>query len=165
MSLHSLRTEQKLPITIEQAWDFLSSPENLKTITPAHMGFVIKSGFRKGEKMYSGMVISYTVKPIAGIPLNWVTEITHVDEPNYFVDEQRFGPYTFWHHKHFLKEIEGGVEMSDIIHYKLPMGFIGDIGNTMFVKKQLRDIFSYRFTKLESLFGKWKAQELLLEQD
>lgn len=122
------------------------------------MGFEITSGFR-GEKMYAGQVISYIVKPVAGIPMRWITEITHVNEPNYFVDEQRSGPYAFWHHKHFLKEIPGGVEMRDLIHYTLPLGPLGWIANNLFVKKQLQDIFLYRKMVLEELFGMMKVTE------
>lgn len=153
MSLHYLTSSQQLPISLEQAWDFISSPKNLKTITPDYMGFEIK-GFPPAEKMYPGMIISYTVKPIMKIPLNWVTEITHVKDLEYFVDEQRFGPYSFWHHKHFIKPIEGGVQMDDLVHYKLPFGPLGDLANTILVKKQLKEIFDYRFNKLEELFGK-----------
>jgi ligand-binding SRPBCC domain-containing protein len=161
MSLHILNTSQRLPITITEAWDFLSSPGNLKVITPEDMGFNITTGFDGTVsdnavfgKMYPGMIITYVVKPVMRIPLKWVTEITHVQEPNYFVDEQRFGPYKFWHHKHFLKEVPGGVEMTDIVHYKLPFGPIGEIMNHFLVKKKLGQIFEYRFNKLEKLFGK-----------
>lgn len=153
MRIFELETTQNLPISINEAWDFLSSPSNLAKITPSYMGFQITSGF-KGEKMYAGQVISYIVKPVAGIPLRWVTEITHVSEPNYFVDEQRFGPYTFWHHKHFLKEIPGGVQMRDLIHYALPLGPLGWMANDLLVKKQLNDIFLYRKMVLEEMFGK-----------
>lgn len=158
MRIFELETTQNLPISINEAWDFLSSPSNLAKITPAYMGFEITSGF-KGEKMYAGQVISYIVKPVAGIPMRWVTEITHVNEPNYFVDEQRSGPYAFWHHKHFLKEIPGGVEMRDLIHYTLPLGPLGWIANNLFVKKQLQDIFLYRKMVLEELFGMMKVTE------
>lgn len=155
MKIFELEKTQQLPIGIGEAWEFLSSPSNLAKITPAYMGFEIISGF-KGEKMFAGQVISYFVKPVAGIPIKWVTEITHVSEPNYFVDEQRFGPYCFWHHKHFLKEIPGGVEMRDLIHYALPLGPLGNIANNLFVKKQLEDIFNYRKMVLEEMFGKIK---------
>ncbi|NUN10481.1 MAG: SRPBCC family protein [Ignavibacteriaceae bacterium] len=153
--MHELRRKQKLPISLEQGWDFLSSPENLKKITPPHMGFEILSGF-SGEKMYAGMIINYIVKPFPGVPMNWTTEITHVSEPNYFVDEQRFGPYTFWHHKHFIKEIPGGVEMEDLIHYKLPFGPIGKLVNALIVKHQLNGIFRYREKVLTEMFGKFE---------
>ncbi len=156
MSLHRLETVQKLPISIDKAWEFLSSPSNLKIITPPHMGFIIHSGFSEGEKMYAGMVINYTVKPVLGLPMSWVTEITHVEKPNYFVDEQRFGPYSFWHHKHFLKAIPGGVEMKDIIDYKSPFGPIGDLMNIILIKGQLKNIFDFRNKKLIEIFGEWK---------
>lgn len=151
--MYELRKSQRLPITIKQGWEFLSSPGNLKKITPPHMGFEIISGFN-GEKMYAGMIINYVVKPFPGIPMKWTTEITHVAEPYYFVDEQRFGPYKFWHHKHFLREIPGGVEMEDIIHYKLPFGFLGRLAHPLIVKRQLDSIFEYRRKVLGELFGK-----------
>jgi ligand-binding SRPBCC domain-containing protein len=153
MSLHSLSTVQKLPISIEEAWTFFSSPKNLKVITPDYMGFKITSDLGDG-KMYSGQIISYIVTPVLNVPMEWVTEISHVSEPHYFVDEQRFGPYAFWHLKHFFKEIEGGVEMTDTVHYKVPLGPIGDVVNALFVKNKLKEIFDYRYQKLESLFGK-----------
>jgi len=147
-SMHILETQQNLPISLKEAWDFFSSPGNLKEITPAHMSFEITSGYKKGDKMYPGMIITYIVKPVLKISMNWVTEITHVQEPDYFVDEQRFGPYALWHHKHFFKEIEGGVQMTDIIHYKIPMGLIGKLANQLY-------IFKHRHHRLEELFGKW----------
>ncbi len=153
--MHSLHRTQKLPLTIHQAWDFLSTPANLKTITPAYMGFEMTSQHH-GSTMYAGQIITYVVKPILGIPLNWCTEITHVQEPDYFVDEQRFGPYTFWHHQHKLKAIENGVLMEDIIHYKLPLGFLGKIANSLFVVRQLDEIFEFRNKKLIELFGEYK---------
>lgn len=153
MALHSLKSVQKLPISIEQAWDFFSSPKNLKTITPDYMGFEITSD-TADQKMYPGIIISYIVKPVLNFPMEWVTEISHVNEPNYFVDEQRFGPYAFWHHKHFFKSIDGGVEMTDIVDYKLPLGVFGEIAHVIFVRKKLQSIFDYRYKKLEELFGK-----------
>ena len=103
--------------------------------------------------MYTGQIIEYTVKPVLGIPLYWMTEITHVVDKQFFVDEQRFGPYTMWHHQHHFKAVDGGVEMTDIVHYKLPFWFLGDIANTLFVKKQLQGIFDFRWKKVEDLFG------------
>jgi len=117
------------------------------------MGFQVLSGFKEGDRMYAGMVIRYTVKPLLGIPLNWVTEITHVDPLNYFVDEQRFGPYAFWHHQHFFKPVDNGVEMRDIVHYKIPFGPLGLIADRILVRKQVEGIFNYRTKKLKSLFG------------
>jgi len=152
LKIYSLHKTQFLPISLEEAWDFLSNPENLAVITPPYMGFKIAS--KEDSYMYPGQVIQYTVKPMLGIPLKWVTEITHVAEPHYFVDEQRFGPYAFWHHKHFLKSVDGGVEMRDIVHYKLPLGFLGTLIHPFLVKPKLEAIFSYRQSKLNELFAK-----------
>ncbi|MGA1385199.1 MAG: SRPBCC family protein [Flavobacteriaceae bacterium] len=149
--MYELHTKQKLPISVEEAWGFFSDPKNLKEITPPYMGFDILSG--ADRKVYAGQIIRYTVKPLLGLKLNWVTEITHVAPGQFFVDEQRFGPYTFWHHKHFLHSIESGVEMEDWVHYKLPMGPLGQWAHALFVRRQLQGIFDYRTEKLNSLFG------------
>jgi ligand-binding SRPBCC domain-containing protein len=156
MAVYSLKTVQSIPVSPEQAWDFFSSPANLQSITPAKMGFQIISQHH-GKKMYAGQIIEYKVKPVLGIPLYWMTEITHVQEQQHFIDEQRFGPYSLWHHQHHFKAVPGGVEMTDIVHYKLPLWILGDIANSLFVKKQLKDIFDYRFQKVEELFGKWNS--------
>lgn len=150
--MHFLKTVQRLPIDIKTAWDFFSSPDNLKIITPEKMGFEVTSEYRE-KKMYPGMIITYKVHPLLGIPLKWATEITHVEDYKYFVDEQRFGPYKFWHHQHKFYEVEGGVEMVDILHYKVGFGFIGKIMNSLFVKRQLEEIFRFRYNKLEEMFG------------
>jgi ligand-binding SRPBCC domain-containing protein len=154
MKIYTLHKKQKLPISLEKAWEFLSSPKNLKTITPDYMSFNILSGAEK--PMFAGQIIQYIVTPILGIKTKWVTEITHVKEGEYFVDEQRFGPYALWHHKHFIKEIDGGVEMEDIIDYKVPMGILGQIVHPILVKPKLEEIFAYRQKKLIALFGTYK---------
>jgi ligand-binding SRPBCC domain-containing protein len=153
MKIYTFHRKQNLPISVEQAWEFLSSPANLKTITPDYMGFNILSG--ADRPMYPGQIIQYIVTPVLGIKTKWVTEITHVKDHEYFVDEQRFGPYALWHHKHFIKEIEGGVEMEDIIDYKVPLGLLGQLVQPYLVKPKLEEIFNYRTTKLEELFGKY----------
>lgn len=150
--VYSLKKVQHLPISINEAWEFFSSPANLTTITPGHLNFKIIS-LHHGEKMYPGKIIEYTVQPFFGIPLYWMTEITHVEHQKYFIDDQRYGPYSMWHHQHHFNETATGVEMTDIIHYKLPLWFLGDIANTLFVKSQLEKIFDYRFKKAEELFG------------
>lgn len=152
MKLYQLHAKQYLPITKNEAWDFLSDPKNLKVITPDHMGFHILSGADK--QMYPGQIIQYIVRPFPLITTRWVTEITHVKEGRYFVDEQRFGPYALWHHKHFIKEIPEGVEMEDIIDYKLPFGPLGNMVHPILVKKQLKKIFEYRELELANIFGK-----------
>jgi len=150
--LHTLQTRQLIKSDIKTVWEFMSSPKNLATITPEYMGFEMLNNLH-GDKMHQGQIIEYYVKPIMNIKLHWVTEITHVKENEFFVDEQRFGPYKFWHHKHFLKEVPQGVEMYDLVHYKLPLGFIGIIGNNLFVKKQLKEVFDYRNKKVEEIFN------------
>ena len=154
MKIYRLHTHQNLPISVDQAWDFLSDPANLKIITPDYMGFNVLSG--ADRKMFPGQIIQYIVTPLAGIPTKWVTEITHVKDKEYFVDEQRFGPYALWHHKHFIKAIPGGVEMEDIIDYKLPMGILGQLAHPIVVKPKLKEIFDYRYQKLIELFGAFK---------
>jgi ligand-binding SRPBCC domain-containing protein len=155
MAAHSIKTVQKIPISLDKAWDFFSNPAKLQAITPDNMGFKVISKHH-GDTMYAGQIIEYTVKPVLGIPLYWMTEITQVKNKEYFIDEQRYGPYSLWHHQHHFKEIPGGVEMTDIVHYKNPMWLFGRIANTLFVKKKLDGIFGYRYNKVEELFGKWK---------
>jgi ligand-binding SRPBCC domain-containing protein len=156
MSLHQLKTTQKIPATLEQVWDFISSPRNLSKITPSYMGFQITNE-PIADKMYTGQIISYKVSPMLGIKLNWTTEITHVETNKYFIDEQRIGPYSIWHHQHHIREIPGGVEMDDIVSYLPPLGFLGDIANALFIKGQLREIFDYRFKAVEDYFGKYNG--------
>ena len=154
MKIFTLHKKQNLPITINEAWGFLSSPENLKIITPNYMSFNILSG--ADRPMYPGQIIQYIVTPFLGIKTKWVTEITHVVDKKFFVDEQRFGPYALWHHKHFIKEIPGGVEMEDIIDYKVPMGILGQMVQPFIVQLKLNEIFEYRRKKLIQLFGEFK---------
>ena len=153
MKVNKLIYSQKLPIDMNDAWDFLSSPDNLKLITPESMSFEIIDWDKK--KAYPGQIIQYTLNPGFGIKMKWVTEITQVKENSYFIDEQRFGPYSFWHHKHFIKKIDNGVLMDDIIHYKIPFGFIGRILNTIYIQNKLKKIFKYRENKLNEIFGNY----------
>ena len=154
MKIYTKSSKQNLPISIDTAWEFLSNPANLKKITPEYMGFIIESGAER--PMYAGQIIQYIVTPLFGIKTKWVTEITHVEHKKYFVDEQRFGPYSLWHHKHFIKEIPGGVEMEDVIHYKVPLGILGQLVHPFLVKPKLEEIFNFRQKKLIELFGIYK---------
>ncbi len=156
MAAHSIKTVQKIPISLDEAWAFFSNPANLQAITPSNMGFRVISKHH-GEKMYAGQIIEYTVKPVMGIPIYWMTQITQVKDKEYFIDEQRFGPYSLWHHKHFLKEIPGGVEMEDIVDYKVPMGIIGQLVHPFLVAPKLKEIFDFRRKKLIELFGEFKG--------
>ena len=153
MRLYTLHTHQKLPVSLDEALAFFSDPSNLNTITPENMKFQTLSG--DDRKMFAGQIIHYKISPFRGIQMQWVTEITHVEPNAFFVDEQRFGPYKFWHHKHFFKEIDGGIEMEDIIHYQVPFGFIGNLFHPLLVRPKLKAIFDYRKNKLEQLFGRY----------
>jgi len=152
MKIYSLERKQNLAMTISEAWNFFSNPKNLPLITPPSLKLNITS--EVPERMYTGMIITYTVDPLLNLPITWVTEITHVDKPDIFIDEQRFGPYKFWHHQHKFKEIEGGIEATDLIHYVLPLDPLSRIADELIVKKQLADIFDYKSVYLENEFGK-----------
>lgn len=154
MNFYSIKSIQHLPISLEEAWEFFSSPNNLGKITPPDMGFVITSDKKDGEKMYPGQLITYIIKPLLGIPMKWMTEITHVKEGEYFIDEQRFGPYKLWHHKHSFKKTTTGVEMHDEVNYVLPFGFLGTIAHMLFIRKRIEYIFEYRNKVVEITFRK-----------
>lgn len=151
MKVYALHHRQQLPISLEQAWDFFSSPGNLNEITPPELQFEIRSGAE--EKMYAGQVITYRIKPMFNIPMTWVTEITHCEHQQYFVDEQRFGPYKFWHHQHRFTPQDGGVLMEDLLHYALPAGILGETIMGKNIWNKVQHIFAYRTKKLEQLFG------------
>lgn len=151
-NMHVLKRTIQLPISIEEAWNFFSDPRNLKEITPSYMGFDITSDFFQ-ERMYAGMIITYKVTPLLNIPMRWMTEITQVRENQFFIDEQRIGPYKIWHHQHHFKPIEGGVEMTDIIDYVVPLGFLGRMIEPILVRGKLKEIFDYREEKMGKLFG------------
>lgn len=152
MPFYQFHQSQTIPATIDEVWDFISSPTNLKEITPDYMGFDITSGDLP-EKMYEGMIISYKVAPLFGIKTTWVTEITHIRDKAYFVDEQRVGPYALWHHQHFIEATAAGVLMKDIISYEPPMGFLGAIANSWMVRRKLKEIFDYRTEAIQRKFG------------
>jgi len=147
-----LITNQFLPIGIKEAWEFFSKPGNLKAITPGYMGFDVTSDYND-EEMYPGMIITYKVKPLLNIPLNWMTEITHVKKPYYFIDNQKKGPFALWHHQHHFQEVNGGVVMKDILHYAAPMGILGLPVEKTIVRKRVQQIFDYRYKVLEERFG------------
>ncbi len=148
--MYQLRYSQKLPITLEKAWEFFSNPDNLSLISPAYLDFEMLT---KNERMYAGQIIVHRLRPLFHIPIEWITEITHVNEPHYFIDEQRYGPYKIWHHEHRFHSIPDGVEMQDIIFYQMPYGLIGKALHAIKVKKDLDKIFAFRDAKLIELFG------------
>jgi len=149
--LQRLSRRQDLPLRLEDAWDFFSRPENLARITPRDLGFEVTSGLP--ERMYAGMIVSYRVRPLAGVGVAWITEITHVNEPHFFVDEQRSGPYRFWHHQHHFESLASGIRMTDLVHYQLPFGWPGHLLCGRMVADRLEKIFAYRSQVLSRLFG------------
>ena len=149
--MYQLKRKQFVKTDLKTCWDFFSSPQNLKRITPPYMGFNIK--FDLPEKMYEGLMIEYSVKPLLGIPMTWITEIKTVKDHLFFVDEQRKGPYKIWHHEHHFKEVEGGIEMTDIVSYELPLGILGKFAHVLFVKKQLEGIFNFRIKMVDEIFA------------
>ena len=151
MKIYSLHKKQKLPITKKEAWEFLSNPNNLAVITPPQMKMTILSGAER--PMYAGQLLEYSVSPLPGMKTTWISEITQFVEGDYFVDIQLYGPYALWHHKHFINSIDNGVELEDIIHYKLPLGWLGQLAHPLVVQPKLESIFKYRREQLEARFG------------
>lgn len=152
MKLHEQKYQQFLPITLAEAWDFFSAPQNLNEITPDDMKFEILTSDLL--RMHAGQIIQYHITPFPMVKMSWVTEITHVEDKKRFVDEQRFGPYSFWHHQHIFEEKNGGVLMTDILHYRVPLGVVGKLINALFIQRKVKGIFEYRFRVLENKFGK-----------
>ena len=157
MKLHRLQTVQRLPIAMDEAWAFFSSPKNLSLITPSSLDFQMTN--EVPEVMHTGTIITYTIRPLLGLKVRWATEITHADAPHLFVDEQRFGPYRFWHHQHHFRAIDGGTEVEDLVYYALPFGPLGSLAHALWVRRQLEEIFAFRREALEVRFGVWESVE------
>ena len=151
MKLYSLEAKQLLPLPLAEAWRFFSDPRNLSQLTPAWLSFETTSDVP--PQMYAGLIITYRIRPLFNLPSAWVTEITHVREPHYFVDEQRFGPYRFWHHQHFFREAAGGTEVRDLVHYALRGGPLAGLADALLVRRRLEEIFSFRREVLARMFG------------
>ncbi len=154
MGFYQFHFTQKVNASRDEIWDFIATPRNLQKITPDYMSFEILSK-NLPEKMYQGMMISYNVRPVFGIKTQWVTEITHIREKEYFVDEQRVGPYSIWHHEHRIVPIENGVLMEDTVSYKPPFGFLGSIANSLLIRNKIKEIFAYREIAVDQEFGKY----------
>lgn len=152
MKVHVLKQEQRLPVSREEAWGFFSTPRNLDFITPEDAGFEVT--YLSAERMYEGQIITYKAKVVPLVTMTWVTEIKSVDEGVSFIDEQRFGPYRLWHHRHTFEEIEGGVLMKDLVHYVMPLGWLGSLAHVLFVRRKLERIFDFRRKVLEERFGR-----------
>lgn len=155
MKIYALRRKQVLPISLEEAWPFFSTPANLEQITPAFLRFHITS--ETPEEIYSGLIITYRIAAVAGVPMTWVTEIKHVEPLRQFVDEQRIGPFRFWHHLHRFRAVEGGVEMEDVVHYVMPWGLLGRLIHRCFIRARLNRIFDFR---RDYLAGYFRAADL-----
>jgi len=151
LRIYQFKAKQFLPIKINEAWGFFSNPNNLPKITPPWLNLEVTS--QLDNKMYTGMIITYLVRPLLNIPTTWVTEITHVLEPNFFVDEQRFGPYKFWHHQHIFRKAENGTEMEDIVSYAIPLMFAGRWANSLIIARKIKSIFDYRTDVLNKMFS------------
>lgn len=157
MTLFRFQTKQALPVSLEEGWSFFSDPRNLSAITPPWLTMEVTSDLP--ARMYPGLIITYRIRPVLGLAMDWVSEITHVDEPFYFVDEQRFGPYRFWHHQHHFRAIEGGIACVDTVHYALPPVPFSGLLNRAMVRRKLAEIFAFRRERLEARFGRHARDE------
>jgi ligand-binding SRPBCC domain-containing protein len=154
--MYSIKAVQFIPVTIQEVWSFFATPANLHLITPPNMGFTVLTPLTD-KSIYPGQTIEYKVRPLLGIPLYWMTEITSVKEEMSFIDEQRKGPFRLWKHQHYFKPVEGGVEMRDVVEYQLPLWILGNMIHTLTVKNKLLDLFQYRFAQIEKVLGKWEG--------
>ncbi|WP_367875054.1 hypothetical protein [Luteolibacter sp. Populi] len=150
--LHHLAREQVLPISLQEAWSFFSCCRNLDLLTPPDIGMEIVQCL--SDTMHEGQIIAYRVKLAPMVHVPWVTEIKSVEEGCCFIDEQRFGPYKFWHHRHLFEEVPGGVKVSDLVHYIMPFGPLGSLVHALFARRKLDAIFDYRAVEMERRFGK-----------
>jgi len=157
MSIHTLKRVQLIPVSIEKAWDFFSHPSNLEEITPPKVKFKILSRPEDIKIMYEGMIIEYRISPFLGIFFNWKTKIIDIVEKKSFTDILVKGPYALWEHTHIFRSVDGGVEMTDDLKYKLPLGVIGELAHELFIKKQVEEIFNFRVRKIEEMFGLYRA--------
>jgi ligand-binding SRPBCC domain-containing protein len=151
--VHQYKTEQWLPVNINQAWNFFATPKNLADITPPRLGFDILTKLNDDE-IYPGMIIDYKVRPLFGIPFHWKTEIKNVLKLKYFTDVQLKGPYKVWEHMHSFEPENGGVIISDIVNYELPLGVFGILTEKLLVRNEIEKIFCYRKKKLDKLLLK-----------
>lgn len=149
--IYTLKVKQELKMSLDKAWSFFSNPNNLSKITPENMGFNITSDIPK--LIYEGQIITYKVSPFLGLKMNWVTEITHIKDKEYFIDEQRFGPYSMWHHEHYFKSKGDKTEIIDKVSFKVPFSFIGRLFTPIIVIPQLKKIFNHRTETLHKKYN------------
>ena len=153
MKIYNLLREQFLPVSVNEAWDFFATPNNLAMITPSDLSFEILKT-ENDTPIYSGMKIAYRLRPLFNIPVSWITEIKDVNAPHSFTDTQLKGPYSLWQHTHTFVAVPGGVKMTDNVYYALPFGLLGTIVHSIIVKKRLEDIFNFREKTLITFFNK-----------
>ncbi|GAA0871033.1 SRPBCC family protein [Gangjinia marincola] len=158
MKIYRLNKQQRVPISLKTAWEFLTDPANLQKLTPPDMAMTIVSGNDKA--LHEGQLLTYKVKPLPGFNTTWVSKITQVDPLVSFTDEQVKGPYALWNHQHFITEIDGGTLMQDVIDYAVPLGFLGQLAHPLVVKPKLEKIFAYRKEQLTSLFGEYQPEAI-----
>jgi ligand-binding SRPBCC domain-containing protein len=151
MKLYTLERSQVICASLTDVWQFFSDPHNLARLTPPELNLVVPAD--TPHEVRPGMIITYRIRALAGIPATWVTEITQVIDNQLFIDEQRFGPYRFWHHQHHFIETNEGIEVRDIVHYSVPFGPLGKLVHAMVVKARLKKIFEYRVDAIRSEFG------------
>lgn len=151
MKINRFQREQVIPSTIEKAWEFFSNPRNLSLITPPEMNFVITN--KIPEKIYPGLIITYKVSPLPLLRVDWMTQIVHAVENQYFIDEQRIGPYKLWYHIHQFEEVQNGILIRDIVYYVIPFGIVGNTLAGHLVKKKLEYIFDYRKDQISKIFA------------
>lgn len=151
MRIFRLETTVELNSDLDTVWNYFATPANLNEMTPDDLQFEVLTDV-EGKPMYEGMIINYIVRPIMNIPMRWTTEITHCKDKKYFVDEQRFGPYSFWHHQHHFEQKGNRVVMTDIVHYAVPLGIIGRIAKAIIVEPKLKKIFDFRSKKVLEIF-------------
>ena len=150
MKTFEISTKQYINKPLEVVFEFFSKPEYLEMITPASLSFNILTP--TPIKMGKGSLIDYTIR-LFGIPIHWRTLISDYEPPFRFVDQQIKGPYTFWHHTHTFQSVDGGVEIIDKVIYSLPMGWLGTLAHSIWVRKDLEKIFDYRKNVIQNYFG------------
>ena len=150
MKIYQLFRRQVLKLTLQEAWDFFSSPYNLNTITPDFFHVTVTS--KVPEKIYAGLMISYRMKAVFGIPMAWLSEVSHCEEPKRFVYQQRIGPFKFWSHEVCLTEQDQGIILEDIMFYAMPLGWLGEFINSVLIANKLEQIFD---TRRDYFQNKW----------
>lgn len=150
MPVYTFTYETKLKGSLDTVWDFFSHPKNLDKITPPDLAF--RTIGEVPDRAYAGLILHHIVRPLFNIPMRWVTEITHCNAPQMFVDEQRSGPYAMWHHQHHFAAEGEYVRMRDIVTYRIGYGVFDCLINPLVVRPKIQSIFSYRDRIITDIF-------------